>query len=201
MGWLKIVGWGLAVFLLLHLTKTALKLWDGLRVRRAWRLVAEREGMQVLTAGLRAPPRLEGTFRGWEALVRGVHPDRPRRGLDTRAEVRLSRPSPVRMRIRREGTLALLGQLARAGFKPDKVDASDAIEVEGDREVIRDLLAGSLGSLLRSMEEWRLEIGGDLVALERPGLVSSDKRLEGDLALLADLARRLAAGAGAPPSD
>jgi hypothetical protein len=198
--WLKIAAWSAAVFLLLRLIRVALDLWNGWRVHAAWRRVAGRAGLQLHSAGLRAAPRMEGLLGDREALVCGIQTDWPRRGINTRAELRLPMPSPVRMRIRREGTLALLGQLARAGFKPDKVDASDAVELDGDKEAIRQLLAGSLGSFLRTMEEWHLEIDGERVALERPGLVASDDRLQGDLDLLADIARRLEAAAGADPA-
>lgn len=109
----------------------------------------------------------------------------PEEGLQTRARMGLRVASPVRLTIRRDGPLALLGQLAEARFRREKLETSEAIEVEGDPETIRGLLTGPLKPLLEAFEDWRLEIGPHHVLLVRPGCDPDPELLRERLELLA----------------
>lgn len=155
------------------------------RVRRVWEGAASLTGLRLDPGRAELEPGLTGDRRGHRVRVRGSH----RSGL--RSAVDLDEPSPVRLKIRREGTLAVLGRLARAGFRPDRVDDSEILELEGDPEAVRSLLTGRLRALLVSQDEWELDLAGRQAVLARPAMPDTSARIVEDIDLLCELAEGL----------
>jgi hypothetical protein len=139
----------------------------------------------------REPPELKGRYRDREARVEVLKADPPRKGPVTRVTIRLRRESPLRIKIRREGTLRVLGQLARVGFRPSRLDPADAFTIEGDKGRVKDLVTRDLQALFSAEEEWSLFVEGSEAAIEHPGIITSSAPIQKSLNLLLELAGAL----------
>jgi hypothetical protein len=162
-----------------------------MRVNSVWRAAGALTGLVLRPATRREQPELAGVYEGREARVRIVEASKPRSGLLTRVLVKLRRESPLRVRVRRESSISVLGQLARVGFRPDRLDDSEVFDVQGDRDLFRDVLGAELKKLFLSDGEWGFFLTEEEAALERPKITTEIETLVESLQLLSRVAGRI----------
>jgi hypothetical protein len=165
-----------------------------MRVNSVWKAAGALTGLVLRPATRREPPELAGVYEDREARVRVVWAKKPRSGPWTRVLVKLRRESPLKVRVRRESSISVLGQLARVGFRPDRLDDSDVFHVEGDRGLFRDVLGAELKKLFLAEEEWGFFLTAEEVSLEHPKITTDLETIVESLQLLSRVAERIESG-------
>lgn len=165
-----------------------------MRVNSVWKAAGALTGLVLRPATRRETPELAGVYEDREARVQVVWAKKPRSGAVTRIVVKLRREGPLKVRVRRESSISVIGQLARVGFRPDRLDESEVFHVEGDRDLFRDVLGAELKKLFLAEEEWGFFLTESEASLERPKISTDLETIVESLQFLSRIAERIESG-------